>query len=62
MGQQGQSVESSAMLRDGGLANSVGPTQEVHACSRESMKYYLGEDIDFPQNHSRITSSACGGL
>ena len=36
MGHQGHSSESSAMLRDWGLAESVGPIREVHAYSRKN--------------------------
>ena len=36
MGHQGHSSRSSAMLRDWGQANSVGPIREVHAYSRKN--------------------------
>ncbi|MCF7958646.1 MAG: Gfo/Idh/MocA family oxidoreductase [Phycisphaerae bacterium] len=36
MGHQGHSTESSAMLRDWGLADSVGDIKEVHAYSRKN--------------------------
>jgi predicted dehydrogenase len=36
MGHQGHSSRSSAMLRDWGLAGSVGPIKEVHAYSRKN--------------------------
>ena len=43
MGNQGHSTSSSAMLRDWGLAESVGPIREVHAYSKKN--YWIDKPL-----------------
>lgn len=43
MGHQGHSTESSAILRDWGLAETIGPIREVHAYSRKN--YWIDKPI-----------------